>query len=78
MDLVIMYEPLEGGSKWGSLVFEAINGKQLPFLMNPLDQILIAKYKTGSGDNHPLCYYSQRKEKIRNLPLCLRNLILVT
>ena len=46
--------------------------------MNPLDQILIAKYKTGSGDNHPLCYYAQREEKIQNLPLCLRNPILVT
>ena len=59
-------------------MFEAINGKQLPFLMNPLDQILIAKYKTGSGDNHPLCYFLQREEKIQTLPLCLRNLILVT
>ena len=37
--------------------------------MNPLDQILIAKYKTGLGDNHLLCYYPQREEKIRNLPL---------
>ena len=46
--------------------------------MNPLDQILIAKYKIGSGDNHPLCYYPQREEKIQNLPLCLRNSILVT
>ena len=36
--------------------------------MNPLDQILIAKYKTGSGDNHPLCYCPQREEKIQNLP----------
>ena len=49
-------------------MFEAINEKQLPILMKPLDQILIAKYKTGSGDNHPLCYYPQREEKIRNLP----------
>ena len=59
-------------------MFEAINGKQLTFFMNPLDQILIAKYKTGSGDNHPLCYCPQREEKIRNLPICLRNPILVT
>ena len=36
--------------------------------MNPLDQILIAKYKTGSGDNHHLCYCPQREEKIRNPP----------
>ena len=50
-------------------MFEVINGKQLPFFMNPLDQLLIAKYKTDSGDNHPLCYCPQCKEKIRNLPL---------
>ena len=49
-------------------MFRAINGKQLPFFMNPLDQILIAKYKTGSGDNHPSCYCPQRDEKIRHLP----------
>ena len=47
-------------------MFEGINRKQLSFSMNPLDQILIAKYKTGLGDNHPLCYYPQCEEKIRN------------
>ena len=50
-------------------MFEAINGKQLPFFMNPLDQILIVKYKTGSGDNHILFYCPQCEEKIRNLLL---------
>ena len=40
-------------------MFKAIHGKQLLFSINPLDQILIAKYKTGSGDNHPLCYCPQ-------------------
>ena len=70
--------PLEGGSRWGSLVFEAINGKQLPFFKNPLDQNLFAKYKSGSRDNHPLYYCPQCKEKIRNFPLCNKNLILVT
>ena len=35
-------------------MFEAINGKQLSFSMKPLDQILIAKYKTGSGDGEDL------------------------
>ena len=59
-------------------MFEAINVKQLPFFMNPLDQILIAKYKTDLGDNHPLCYCPQREEKILNLLICLRNPILVT
>ena len=34
--------------------------------MNLLDQILIAKYKIGLGDNHPLCYYPQCEEKIRS------------
>ena len=57
-------------------MFEAINGKQLPFLMNSFDQILIPKYKTGSGDNHLLCYCPQCEEKIQNFPLCNRNLIL--
>ena len=47
-----------------SLVFEAINGKQLQFLGTRLDQILIAKCKSGLGDNHPLCYCPQREEKI--------------
>ena len=61
-----------------SIVFEAINGKQLLFLGTCLDQILIAKCKSGSGDNHPLCDCPQREEKIWNLPLCLRNLNLVT
>ena len=61
-----------------SLVFEAINGKQLQFLGTRLDQILIAKCKSGSGDNHHLCYCSQREEKIQNLPIFLRNLNLVT
>ena len=57
-------------------MFEAINRKQLSFSMKPLDQILIAKYKTGLGDSHPLCHYPQREEKIQNLPICLRNPIL--
>ena len=61
-----------------SIVFEAINGKQLLFLGTRLDQILIAKCKSGSGDNHHLCYCSQREEKIQNLPIFLRNLNLVT
>ena len=61
-----------------SIVFEAINGKQLQFVGTRLDQILIAKYKSGLGDNHPLCYYPQCEEKIQNLSLCLRNLNLVT
>ena len=38
-----------------TLVFETINGKQLQH--------------TYSGDNHSLCYYPQREEKIWNLPL---------
>ena len=61
-----------------SLVFEAINGKQLQFLGTRLDQILIAKCKSGLGDNHPLCYCPQHEEKIWNLPICLRNPNLVT
>ena len=67
MSIIIKYEPLEDGSRWESLVFEAINGKQLPFFNNPLDQNLFAKYKSDSGDNHPLCYCSQCEENIRNL-----------
>ena len=59
-------------------MFEAINGKQLPFFKNPLDQDLFAKYKSGSGDNHPLCYCPQYEEKIQNFPLCNKNMILVT
>ena len=43
-------------------MFEAINGKQLPLFMNPLDQVLIAKYKTGSGDNHHLCYFPNARK----------------
>ena len=59
-------------------MFEAINGKQLPFFKNRLDQNLFAKYISGSGDNYPLCYCPQCEEKIQNFPLCNINLILVT
>ena len=44
-------------------MFEALNGKQLSISMNPLDQILIVKYKTGSGDNHPFMLLSSTRGK---------------
>ena len=62
-----MYEPLKMIHNERSLVFETINGKQLQFFIDQWDQILISKY-TPVQDNHSLCYYPQREEKIWNLP----------
>ena len=61
-----------------SFMFKTINKKQLHFFMNQWDQALIAKWRSGSGGNHSLCYSPQREEKIWNLPICIRNLNLMT
>ena len=61
-----------------SLVFETINGKQLQFLIDQWDQILVAKYTPVREITIPYVIIPNVRKRSEISPFCLRKLNLVT